>query len=140
MRVPAAIAASFAILFLSAGCSAQSASDAKPGPAAYVAAPGERFDIRLEANPSTGYQWEIGTPLDDKIVRLVGSDFQRGPTASPSASAADGAAPLVGQGGIETWRFEAVAHGRTTIELIYRRPWEKDVAPARRAVYAVEVR
>ena len=137
MRSCAALAACLA-LALVAGCSAHSASDAPPEPAAFMAAPGERFDIRLDANPSTGFQWDIGTPLDEKIVRLVGSDFQRAPAPAPASGAES--APLVGQGGVETWRFEAVGPGRTTIELVYRRPWENDVAPVRRAAYAVDVR
>jgi len=125
--------------------------------------PGQQFDVRLPSNPSTGYQWQIGPPLDEAVVKLVGSDFQRVepaalPTPSPTPVTggtfarpgvepppAPGEAPpseevRVGQGGLETWRFEGVAPGRARIELVYVRPWETDVAPARVAAYSVEVR
>jgi len=37
------------------------------------------------------------------------------------------------------WKFEGVAAGRATIVLVYRRPWEPEVAPARTATYSVAV-
>jgi len=130
---------------LLAACAAQTtAGGDATQPASFVVAPGEQFDIRLEANPSTGFQWRIGEPPDEAVVKLVGSDFQRG-----SATAEAGAPPAlpsgepverVGQGGVETWRFAGVAPGRTRIELVYGRPWESDKVPARFAVYSVDVR
>jgi predicted secreted protein len=61
-------------------------------------------------------------------------------SAASGTPGAERAPSRVGQGGVETWRFEAVAPGRTQIELVYVRPWESDVAPARWAIYSVEVR
>jgi inhibitor of cysteine peptidase len=137
-------------------CAARAKDGEPPEPASFVVAPGQQFDIRLPSNPSTGYRWEVGTALDDAVVKLVGSDFQRAepPRAAPAATPTPpgsppsplprgdvgGATAPLGQEGIETWRFEAVAVGRTAIELVYVRPWETDVAPARRAVYSVDVR
>jgi inhibitor of cysteine peptidase len=137
-----------ALVFSSAALAAcaGSAADKSPGqPASFVVAPGEELDIRLAANPSTGFQWRIGDPLDEAVVVLVGSDFQRTDAVAPTdgegapAPGSESAAPL-GQGGFETWRFRAVAPGRTTIELVYVRPWEENAAPARFAIYSVDVR
>ena len=36
---------------------------------------GDRFTIQLEANMTTGYGWEFGTPVDENILRLVASDY-----------------------------------------------------------------
>jgi predicted secreted protein len=96
-------------------------------PAAYLVAPGESFDIRLAANPSTGFSWELGAPLDEAVVRSVGTAYV------PKEGGA------VGGAGTARWTFEGVAPGRTTIVLVYRRPWEPEVAPARVAVYSVAV-
>ena len=105
------------LALLLAGCSLRGGAAAVP--AATQVAPGDRFDLRLEANPSTGYAWSLGKPLD----------------AAPG-----GAPPLAGQGGNEIWTFEAVAPGRTTISMFYARPWEKGVAPAKIVAHTVLVR
>ena len=95
--------------------------------AAYVVAPGETFEIRLAANPSTGFAWELGAPLDGSIVRSIANAYE------PKVG------DRVGAGGISVWKFEGVAAGRATIVLVYRRPWEPEVAPARTATYSVAV-
>jgi inhibitor of cysteine peptidase len=105
-----------------AGCSA---STAAPTPAGIVTAPGERFTIALDANRSTGFQWELGRPLDEEVVRFVDSTYEQ-------------TTPGVGAGGKEIWTFDAVAPGWAKIELVYRRPWE-EMAPSRIAVYSIEV-
>ena len=96
-------------------------------PAAYVVAPGETFEIRLAANPSTGFAWELGAPLDGAVVRSIATAYE------PKVG------DRVGAGGISVWKFEGVAPGRATIVLAYRRPWEPEVAPARTATYSVAV-
>jgi len=90
--------------------------------------PGKRFRITLESNRSTGYQWRMARPLDQKVVKLVGSGYQ-----SPEVK-------LPGAGGKEIWTFEAVAAGRTEIAMQYIRPWEKGVPPARTAKFTVVVK
>lgn len=103
------------------------ASDQVGEPAAYLVAPGEPFEIHLPANPSTGYAWELGAPLDGAVVRAVSTAYE------PSPRDADGAA------GSSVWTFAGVGAGRTIIVLVYRRPWEPEVAPARVAAYSVAV-
>ena len=89
---------------------------------------GERFTVELEGNITTGYGWEVAA-LDEGLV------VQEGEVAYESA-----ATGLAGAGGAFTFTFRAVAPGETTIELVYRRPWEKDVAPLQRQVVEVTVR
>jgi inhibitor of cysteine peptidase len=80
---------------------------------------GERFAVRLDANPTTGFRWRLATRPDPAVAAPAGSDY------TPDAGG------LVGSGGTETWRFDAVAPGRTRIVLEYVRPWEHDQPPAR---------
>jgi len=86
------------------------------------------FSITLESNPTTGYRWQLATPLDEKIIKLVGSKY-----VAPKAG-------RLGVGGKEVWTFKAVGRGKAEISLKYVRPWEKDVPPAQRQVISVEVR
>jgi len=44
---------------------------------------------------------------------------------------------LVGAGGVQILRFEAVNAGKMTLKLIYHRPWEKDVEPME--TYSIQV-
>ena len=91
-------------------------------------AKGQPLTIRLDANPTTGFQWQLAASLDEKVIALVGDDYQRTDTSR------------VGAGGTDVWTFKAVGTGRTTIVLEYRRPWEKDVPPAERKTFPVIVR
>jgi len=94
----------------------------------YEVKPGKRFKITLESNRSTGYQWRLARPVDQKVVKLVGSGYQ-----SPQVK-------LPGAGGKEIWTFEAVGRGRTEIAMQYVRPWEKGEPPARTARFVVVVK
>ncbi len=113
------------LVFLSA-CAAQ--KKAAPPPASKTVTAGELFDIRLPANPTTGFRWQVGA-LDEKVVRLVDTRYE----ATGSGSGAMGA------GGTDIFTFVGVARGRGNISLVYLRPWEKGVAPARTADYSVDV-
>lgn len=124
MRTQLRILSLVALVFLSA-CAARKSEG--PPPASKTVVAGEEFDIRLPANPTTGFRWQVGA-IDDQIVRLVDTRYE--PT-SP--------APL-GAGGTDVFTFVGVNTGRGTVELVYVRPWEKGVAPARTASYSVDVR
>ncbi len=80
---------------------------------------GDTIEVTLEGNPSTGYGWEVDT-VDAAVLEPAGEpEF---------VSAAD--ADVVGAGGTFTFTFTAAGDGETHLELVYRRPWETDVAPA----------
>ena len=79
---------------------------------------GQILAISLESNPTTGFGWEL-VELEDPILQLMGeAEFQ------PSESN-----EIVGAGGTETFRFEVVSTGQTTLTLVYRRSWEEGVEP-----------
>lgn len=73
--------------------------------------------VGLEANPSTGYVWEVAVESAG-ILQMVGEDFV------PESD-------LLGAPGTQTLYFLARAKGAPTLNLVYRRPWEEGVAPAK---------
>ena len=79
---------------------------------------GGELDITLDANATTGFRWEIAA-ADAAIARPMGE-----PEYKPQGTA-------LGSGGQTTFRFEAVAPGQTIVKLIYHRPFEQGVPPAR---------
>jgi inhibitor of cysteine peptidase len=77
---------------------------------------GETLTINLEGNPTTGYTWEL-VESKGAIMRQIGeAEFK-----------AD--SDLVGAGGMQTLRFEAVTEGQMELTLVYHRPWETGVEP-----------
>lgn len=77
---------------------------------------GERLDIRLAANPTTGYQWEVAEG-DSAVMKQAGEPEYK----------ADSEA--LGSGGAMTFLFSAAGAGRTNLQLIYHRTFEKDTPP-----------
>jgi inhibitor of cysteine peptidase len=90
-------------------------------------APRQVLAVELESNPTTGYGWEA-VDLDTAVLRQVGEADYR-----PESN-------LVGGGGVETFHFQAVGAGQTTVKLVYRRPWEQGVAPLKTFTVEVTVR
>jgi inhibitor of cysteine peptidase len=95
-----------------------------------VLKPGQELIVRLASNPTTGYRWTLG----EASTRALAMG------AAPAYKQDAAAKGLSGAGGVETWRFLAIAPGRGRLELEYRRPWERDAAPAQNVVFDVEVR
>jgi inhibitor of cysteine peptidase len=100
------------------------AADDKP----IAVATGQEFKITLESNPSTGNQWLIAKPLDERLLKLLGSEYKRARAGAPSAS------------GNEILSFKALGEGRTQIHLKYGRLWEHDVAPTRTTNFVVVIK
>ena len=81
---------------------------------------GDLLVVTLDSNPTTGFGWALVEGGDTDVLAVVGNEF-----IAPEASDP----PLVGQGGVEVWAFQAVAEGEGTISLEYIRPWEEGVEP-----------
>jgi len=69
--------------------------------------------VDVDANPTTGYEWEIQTPKDASVLELVSREY----TPDKSAS-------MVGSGGVERITWRAVAPGNATVLMYYWRPKE----------------
>jgi predicted secreted protein len=77
----------------------------------------EEFEIELESNPSTGYEWKMTTAPDESILSLSGDEFIPADTDA------------VGAPGSHVWKFKALKDGRTNMVFEYARSWETDVPP-----------
>ena len=93
-----------------------------------MAEEGKEFTVRLASNRTTGYQWRPATPHDDRVVKLVRSDYV------PFEGAP------IGGGGEDIFTFLAVGRGNTEITMEYVRPWEKPHLPVKTATIRVSVR
>lgn len=75
----------------------------------------DEFIIALDSNPTTGYGWEES--YDNSMLNLVDDRYE------PDEKAAG----LVGAGGTQYFRFNALKAGQTEITLVYKRPWETEI-------------
>jgi inhibitor of cysteine peptidase len=128
----------WAIVLCALGCAAP--GPAAPGSPARITVPesggqailavGQELALQLEANASTGYRWELGTPVPEVLSVVDGGTYRE--ALDPEAR--------VGSGGSTSFVFRAVRPGKGVLDLVYRRPWESGVAPARSTRVEVEVR
>ncbi|GAG73070.1 unnamed protein product [marine sediment metagenome] len=77
---------------------------------------GDRINIKLESNPTTGYEWILGGETDTSVVSLFDSKFVQ----------TEKEEELVGAGGYEIFTFKAENSGQTEIILTYKRSWEEE--------------
>lgn len=90
---------------------------------------GQTLVVRLETNPSSGYQW-TPAPFNQAVLRQLGNpDY----TPDPRAAAVPGGR------GVTAFRFAADHPGRTQLTLNYRRPTEKSSLPAKTMILDVSV-
>jgi inhibitor of cysteine peptidase len=87
---------------------------------------GQHFAVQLDANPTTGYTWQL-TADPGAPVQVLGHTYTPAPPQQP------------GSGGTELFTFQAVAAGTSTLAFGYVRPWETGVAPAQTAAFPVKV-
>lgn len=74
----------------------------------------EPFTIALKSNPTTGYKWYAD--YDYYLLNLQEERYDREPTIA------------LGAGGSSVFVFLPLKTGKTTISLVYKRPWENIVA------------
>lgn len=96
------------------GDKGKGADHTNPGKPIKVSA-GEKFRIKIESNPTTGYEWTIAGTLDDAVVKAAGDEYV----------ADEAPAGMTGRGGNQFFTFKAVGKGETKIAFTYDRPWEK---------------
>jgi inhibitor of cysteine peptidase len=76
---------------------------------------GKPFDVALEGNPTTGYDWQVGKIEGDTVMQVGKMDYV--PKKHPQG--------MVGVGGTCVFHFKVVKPGKTKIKLKYLRSWEK---------------
>jgi inhibitor of cysteine peptidase len=88
---------------------------------------GDMLEVRLPSNRTTGFGWQLAKYDKDKLKSQGKPEYEK-----PKK-------PLPGAGGVEVFRFTAEAAGKTELELVYKRPFEKDKPPARTYKLTVEI-
>ena len=86
---------------------------------------GDQIDVQLEANPTTGYSWELG-PLPDGL-ELVSSGFEE-----PGGS-------LVGAGGTQVFVFDVVGPGDGILRFEYVRVFDDPVVAEKIVEYVLTI-
>jgi len=86
---------------------------------------GDQLAVELEANPTTGYSWELG-PLPDGL-QLVSSDFEE-----PGGS-------LVGAPGMQLFAFDAVGPGGGILRFEYVRVFDDPVVAEQIVEYVLTI-
>ncbi|WP_405132660.1 protease inhibitor I42 family protein [Nocardia sp. NBC_01388] len=81
---------------------------------------GQGLEVRLAANPTTGFAWQLAELDQNTVKENGGAEYQQDP--SPGG--------MAGVGGQTTWKFTATAPGATHLLLEYRRSWEQGVPAA----------
>lgn len=74
---------------------------------------GGTLEVRLGSNASTGYQWSEQARIGDTSVLVQTGHAYVAPTGTQ-----------LGAPGTETWTFQALAAGTTTVVTTYGQPWE----------------
>ena len=86
---------------------------------------GDQIDVQLEANPTTGYSWELG-PLPDGL-ELVSSGFEE-----PGGS-------LVGAAGTQVFVFDVVGRGDGILRFEYVRVFDDPIVAERIVEYVLTI-
>jgi inhibitor of cysteine peptidase len=107
------------VALMLAACSAVHDVSASASAAATPVRVGDEVQITLDANPTTGYVWEL-TQLDTTRLEQLGMFDYKADTEQQG---------LYGAPVKMTARFKARAPGTATVTLVYRRPFETN-APA----------
>jgi inhibitor of cysteine peptidase len=91
---------------------------------------GQELALDLQANATTGYAWELVPPVPEMLTTTDPGTYRPATTSEPR----------VGAGGSTSFVFRAARPGKGVLQLVYRRPWEHDIPPARTVRIDVDVR
>ena len=102
------------VALLVVGCGKKDKKKDNPDNPNNTVVAGDKLDIKLDANPSTGYEWTYEVAGDDVIV--LESRFEEDKDCKG----------LDGCGGKEIYTVSSVAAGNVKIKFIYARPESGD--------------
>jgi inhibitor of cysteine peptidase len=94
----------------------------------------EEFSIKIKSNPSTGYAWTLHLPKEEEEILVKLQNHTVEETSEESKQMPMGASTY------EIFTLEALAPGKTIIQLHYHRPWEKNVPPIKKHKVVVTIK
>ena len=77
------------------------------------------LEIRIQSNPTTGYQWSWQDDSEGKILSNERDEFL------PPSEFNERGERLAGAGGIHIFKFNGLAQGTSILTFTYRRSWEQ---------------
>jgi inhibitor of cysteine peptidase len=89
---------------------------------------GDDFKIVLDANPSTGYHWELDEDTGPDTIEFVSREYVADEPVAP------------GSGGAEIWTFKALSPGDVQITLGYYPPSNEPTDPQQIQTFTVKVK
>ncbi|MBI5353460.1 MAG: protease inhibitor I42 family protein [Chloroflexi bacterium] len=89
---------------------------------------GGEFYIAVESNPTTGYHWEVMNSWNPNLMVMVANEYQ---STSPEG--------VVGGGGMDIWRFDALSAGDATFTISYFPPGDA-TDPQQTLTFTVNIR
>ena len=116
-KILATALAAFSFACFIAGCKSSGTFTEADAGRTFKTSPGAAFDVQLKGNYTTGFSWDVA-PYDGAIVQIAGGQYVPNQPQKP------------GSGGVQHYAFNVVGKGRTTLQIIYHRAWEKNVPPA----------
>ncbi len=78
---------------------------------------GDVILVRLNGNPSTGYEWQRTDILLESILE---------PLPERGCCGGSCGGDEVGNPNLSEFRFKAISSGTTRLEFVYQRPWEEE--------------
>jgi inhibitor of cysteine peptidase len=85
-----------------------------------VAHVGDRVTVRLDGNPSTGFNWTRTEPTDEELAGLALQPIEEGTWEFPMNAQVPGAS------GVCLFRYAADEPGTVTLSFAYGRSWETE--------------
>ncbi|MGB5244483.1 MAG: protease inhibitor I42 family protein [Lutimonas sp.] len=110
----------FVLLIISASAISQNME-----PLSKTVQEGERFNLELPSNHSSGFSWHY-VPDENPLIDSIQVQYVLPPHA------------LVGTAGKEIWTFTALKKGKQRITFQYKRSWENKV-PAREKTFEIRI-
>lgn len=129
-RIPVPLLALLGAALLATGCGSDDSYSLEELGEPIEVEPGEVFEVVLDSNATTGYEWQLAEPPSGDVVSFDGDDY----------AADEDATEREGEGGKQTLRFEALAPGEATIPLEYVFTGGEDRDPAKEIEVEVVVR
>ncbi len=71
----------------------------------------DTLKIELKSNPSTGFVWSIDNKIKPKVIKFISKEFVKN----------DKTMDMIGAGGFDIFRFNAVKAGEVYLHFIYAR-------------------